>query len=128
MTTTKQILFLCICFFLLFTSAFSQSPKGQWGNVRPITTHPNLYYNQSEIDELRVLILNETGPARLVDYYNDRVKGTTAINVPDPWDTSHPGGMNQGRPVHQNNMKACIDYMLSPTQAKADKMKESIFF
>src|SRR5262250_47422 len=52
------------------------SPKGLWGRVTPIAdgNHPNLYYNESELKELRDLILVQHSPKDLYDLYHDTIK------------------------------------------------------
>jgi hypothetical protein len=44
----------------------ADSPKGMWGRVTPIAdgNHPNLYYNQGEIDGLRQMIRNPGAPSQ----------------------------------------------------------------
>src|ERR671924_1809636 len=63
----------------------SDTSKGQWGRLRPIAdnNHPNLYYNQSEIDELRNMILVQHDPQHLSDNYFNHVRGMMAITT-DP--------------------------------------------
>jgi hypothetical protein len=42
----------------------ANSPKGNWGRVRPIAygNHPNLYYDQGEIEEQRRMLLVQHRP------------------------------------------------------------------
>ena len=98
------------------TTSLRDSPKGQWGRVTPIAdgNHPNLYYNQSEIDELRHMILVQHSPQNLVDLYNKSMKNAVAVS---PQNNQSP---------HHNNMRAAISYMIEPTPAKADAIRTAL--
>ena len=105
--------------------------------------HPNLWYNQSEIDKLRKMILVDKSPSKLVSVYNTYAKGQLAVYPPafgtdvatsNPKDGSTPDGKVDwydgyvlGSPVGKSNMKACVSYMIEPTSGKADKIKDVIF-
>jgi hypothetical protein len=102
------------------------SQKGQWGQIRVIAQHPNLYYNQSEIDELRDMILRRKSPPTIVDIYNQHIKDATAIKPPNPYPKSWPDSLNQGRPVSQQNMKAALSYMIEPSQTKAQAIRTAL--
>ena len=106
--------------------------------------HPNLWYNQTEIDRLRRMILVDRSPTELVGVYEDEVVGKIAAA---PWEndqtqrygsdvgnsTAHTNlpdgrvdwydGYLVGNAVGRRNMAACIWYMIEPTHAKAEKMK-----
>jgi hypothetical protein len=103
--------------------------KGKWGKVVPIAedNHPNLYYNQSEIDELRKMILVNKSPQELVDHYSTWCKGLQAVEIVHPWPRTHPERMYEGRKVMKHNIYAAISYMIEPTRAKAGKIKACIY-
>src|SRR5207248_1632817 len=92
------------------------SSKGQWGRVVPIAdnNHTNLYYNQTEIDELRKLVLVHHSPALLWDLWNNRVSGMYA-----------QGPSSSDNPAN-NNIGAAISYMLQPTNRKADAIRSAL--
>ena len=92
------------------------SPKGQWGKIVPIAdnNHPNLYYNQREIDELRNMVLVQHSPALLWNLWNSHIKGAYAI-----------GPSSNDTPDH-NNMMAALSYMLEPTDAKANAIRSAL--
>ena len=98
------------------TKAQYYSSKGQWGRVVPIAdnNHPNLYYNQREIDELRKIVLVQHTPALLWDLWNNRVSGMYAQG---PSSSDNPGN---------NNIGAALSYMLEPTDAKADAIRSAL--
>jgi len=98
-------------------TAIRPSAKGQWGRVVPIAdnAHPNLYYNQSEINELRNMILVQHSPAHLYDLYMNRFRNKIAVQTDGK--TGNP---------HGRNMEAAISYMIEPTAAKADAIKASL--
>src|SRR5262249_26070224 len=98
-------------------TAVAPSPKGQWGRVVPIaeTAHPNLYYNQSEINELRNMILVHHSPANLYNLYMKTFRNKIAVRTDGK--TGNP---------HQTNMQAAISYMIEPAAAKADAIKASL--
>jgi hypothetical protein len=88
--------------------------KGQWGRATPIAdnNHPNLFWNQAEIDQLRNMVLVQRSPQLLVDVYNNSMKNVFAT-ASEPYFTS---GWN-----------AAISYMIEPSQAKADAIKATLF-
>jgi len=95
----------------------TDSPKGMWGQVTPTAdgSHPNLYYNQSEIDELRQKILVQQSPRHLYDRYNAEIRDAIAVKtIPD---NSNP---------HPTNMKAALNYAIQPTPEKADAIRASL--
>jgi len=114
-------LYLSLAVLLAFGLAASanvpSSPKGKWGRVVPIAdnNHPNLYYNQSEIDELRHMVLVEHRPALLWDLWNKSVSGARALGP------SAPGNL-QG----EANIRAAFSYMLEPTDAKANAIRATL--
>ena len=88
---TKKVMVSLICLVMLLSMiplamVSADSQKGQWGSVTPTAdnNHPNLYYNQSEIDELRDMILVQHSPQNLYDLYNNSIKDVYAI--PTEWD------------------------------------------
>jgi hypothetical protein len=108
---------LSLAVFLAFGVAAANvpsSPKGQWGKVVPIAdnNHPNLYYNQSEIDELRHMVLVQHRPALLWDLWNKSVSGALAV-----------GPSAAGNLRGEENIKAALSFMLEPTDAKADAIR-----
>src|SRR5262249_40778786 len=88
-------------------------PVGQWGRVTPIADdkHPNLFWNQNEIDELRNMILVQHSPPELVSLYDTYMKGSVARN----------DGVKSG-----HNLNACVSYMIEPSQAKADAIRAAL--
>jgi hypothetical protein len=90
--------------------------KGAFGRVTPIAdgNHPNLYYDQSEIDELRRMILEDRSPASLVTLYEDVIRDAVA----------EPNSYDQYSWI---NMKAAIAYMIEPSDAKASAIRASLF-
>jgi len=88
--------------------------------------HPNLYFNQEEIDLMRQAILVDQSPQYAVNRYNE-IKGTSPAHKPDnlnslPW----PDNYNAGRIATLANMKANFSYMIEPTQAKAEAMAAAL--
>jgi hypothetical protein len=90
------------------------SKKGEWGRVSPIADgkHPKLYYDQSEIDELRQMILVQHRPERLFKRYNAEIRD--AVAVKPTRENSNP---------HVTNMKAALSYAIKPTAEKADAIR-----
>jgi hypothetical protein len=97
--------------------AGADGQKGRWGRVTPIAPdrHPNLYYDQSEIDELRSMILVRHSPEQLDTLYRRFFRDVTAVPTIPVHDRPHP-----------RNMKAAISYMIEPSTAKADAIRESL--
>jgi hypothetical protein len=96
------------------------SPKGIWGTVTPIAdnNHPNLLYNQAEIDQLRTMVLVNHSPALLWQLYQNDIVGTLAVVCdPNNGDTNEPFTTNE---------RAAVSYMLEPTQAKANAIRSSL--
>ena len=63
------------------------SPKGLWGRVTPIAdgNHPNLYYNENELQELRNMILVQHSPKHLYELYHNTIKRyELAVTAEDP--------------------------------------------
>ena len=88
--------------------------------------HPNLYFNQQEIDALRTAVLTDRSPQYAVDTFNS-IKGTgPASKPPDlnslPW----PENYNAGRYATLANMKACFSYMIEPTPSKAQALRSAL--
>jgi hypothetical protein len=110
-----------ISFSLLLTACkpMKQNPQastvGQWGYTTPIADndHPKLFWNQSEIEQLRQMILVDKNPQFLVDIYNNSMKNAIAAPA-----TDHRGG----RPY----FFAAVGYMIEPTQAKADAIRTTL--
>ena len=99
---------------LLTPLLVSADAPGQWGRVVPIAdnAHPNLFWNQSEINQLRQMVLVDHSPAYLYNAYRDKMQGLLA----DPsYDTLHNRGFFVG-----------ITYMLEPTQAKANAIRSAL--
>jgi hypothetical protein len=93
------------------------SPKGKWGRVTPIAdgNHPNLYYNQGEIDELRKMMLVQQSPKHLYDRYKTEIRDAVAVKtIPD------------NKEPHHTNMKAALSYAIEPTARKANAMHASL--
>jgi hypothetical protein len=95
-------------------SVHADDEKGWWGRVVPIAdnAHPNLYYNQGEINELRVMVLVNRTPWHLYNLYLNSIRDIMAV-------VAHPG-------AHYTNSKAAVSYMMEPTSAKADAIKASL--
>jgi hypothetical protein len=95
----------------------ADSPKGKWGRVTPIAegNHPNLYYNQSEIEELRRMMLVQHSPQHLYDRYRAEMRDAVAVKtIPENKEPSH------------TNMKAALSYAIEPTAAKAEAIRASL--
>ena len=111
------MLMTAVCFADDNRAPLADSPKGMWGHVTPIAdgNHPNLYYNQSEIDELRQMILMQHNPRRQYDRYIAEIRDAVAVKtIPD---NSSP---------HSANMKAALSYAITPTAGKADAIRASL--
>ena len=105
-----------------------QAISSEPGGIKLIrTNHPNLWYNQSEIEQLRKMILIDKSPPKLSDIYHEFCKGKMASYPPYPWSKKWKDCYSQGYKVGINNMEACISYMIEPTQEKAYRMKDVIF-
>src|SRR5262249_20724944 len=98
-----------ISFSFLLTA---YSTVGRWGYTTPIAdnNHPNLFWNQNEIDQLRQMILVDRSPQFLVDIYNKKMKNAIAAPATD----NHGG---------RSHFFAAVGYMIEPTQAKADAIR-----
>lgn len=86
------------------------SAVGEWGYVTPIAdnNHPNLFWNQSEIHELRNMILVHQSPPVLVDAYN-----TVRNSIASGSDC-------------QRDWFASLNYMIEPSQAKAEAIRSAL--
>ena len=113
-TIIGAYLVACITFPASTPRPGTDWPKGQWGRLTPIAdgNHPNLYYNQGEIDELRNMILLQHSPQDLYDLYNNSVKNSLAIPA--------------SRPNSDDNWSAAISYMIEPNSAKADAIHTAL--
>jgi hypothetical protein len=92
------------------------SPKGLWGRVTPIAdgNHPNLYYNETELQELRNMILVQHGPKHLYDLYHNTIKRyELAVTADDPGASG-------------NNWAAALSYAIEPTSTKADRVRTAL--
>src|SRR5262245_26935764 len=92
----------------------TDSPKGLWGRVTPIAdnNHPNLFYNQSEVDELRRMVLVQRNPKDLANLYDSSIKDVHAIFT-----------QNECFRETITNMKAALSYMIEPTDSKASAIR-----
>ena len=89
-------------------------------------SHPNLYFNQTEIAALRKAVLVDRSPQYAVDIFN-AIKNTAPEGKPSginslPW----PDNYTAGRLATLTNMKACFSYMIEPTPAKASALKSAL--
>ena len=111
---TMLVLMSAACLAAGNRAALGDSPKGRWGRVTPIADgkHPNLYYDQSEIDELRRMVLVQHSPRHLYDRYIAEIKDAMAVKT-------IPGNSNP----HAANMKAALSYALTPTSDKAEAIR-----
>jgi len=91
--------------------------KGQWGRAVPIAdnNHPNLFWNQAEIDQLRNMVLVQKSPQILVDIYNNKMKNVLADTGPVYWGSFGISGW-----------QAAISYMIEPSQAKAAAIRTAL--
>jgi hypothetical protein len=97
-------------------------------NIRLIgENHPNLWYNQAEIETMRKMILNDRSPAKLVQIYESKVRGKMAADPPSNWSTAWKDSYTQVYGKTIDNMKAAMSYLVEPSQAKAQRIKEAIF-
>src|SRR6266700_2611028 len=112
----KSLLFL---YFFLVVTLSSISYAATWGQVTPIAdnNHPNLLYNQTEINTYRTQLLTNHQPAALWTYYSsNNISNMTAIpttglsqsDLSEPWTT---------------NYWAAFSYMMEPTLAKAQAIR-----
>src|SRR5262245_5561894 len=95
----------------------AESPKGTWGHISPISEgkHPNLYYDQSEIEELRQMMLVQHSPKHLYERYNAEIRDCVAVKtIPDQ------------KAPHAANMKASLSYAIKPSAEKADAIRASL--
>ena len=99
---------------LTVNKVLTDSPKGLWGRVTPIAdnNHPNLFYNQREVDELRRIVLIQRNPIDLADLYDSSIKNVHAIFEP-----------NECILETVTNMKAALSYMIEPTATKAGAIR-----
>lgn len=120
---TLMIGILCV-FFTIDAGSYT---RFKYGRCKPIAdnAHPNLFYNQNEVNKLRDMILQKKQPAELVGLYTGKIRSAVAKNAPAD-QKDHKKNYSAGIAVQRNNMKACISYMIEPTAAKADKIKASI--
>jgi hypothetical protein len=100
---------------LTVNEALTDSPKGSWGQVTPIADndHPNLFYNQREVDELRKMVLIERNPMDLANLYDNSIKDVHAIFSP-----------HECISETSSNMKAALSYMIEPTDTKASNIRQ----
>ncbi|MCK5123562.1 MAG: hypothetical protein KAQ87_05465 [Candidatus Pacebacteria bacterium] len=85
--------------------------------------HPNLYFNQEEIDLLRKSILVDKDIPWLVDAYN-KIKNTRPVGKPVDHDTCVVDECMPAYATIQPNMEACYSYMIEPTAAKRNNLKK----
>jgi hypothetical protein len=99
---------------LTVNKVLTDSPKGLWGRVTPIAdnNHPNLFYNQREVDELRRMVLVQRNPMDLANLYDSSIKDVHAIFTQNTctWETI-------------TNMKAALSYMIEPADSKASAIR-----
>src|SRR5262245_14385280 len=102
------------CYHLTVNEPLTDSPKGLWGRVTPIAdnNHPNLFYNQREVDELRRMVLVQRNPMDLANLYDSSIKDVHAI-------------FTQNKCIWENitNMKTALSYMIEPTDSKASAIR-----
>jgi hypothetical protein len=103
--------FISFSFFLTACSTV-----GRWGYTTPIAdnNHPNLFWNQNEIDQLRQMILVDRSPEFLVDIYNKKMKNAIANPAIDRHSGAYP------------DFFAAVGYMIEPTQGKADAIRATL--
>ncbi len=88
--------------------------------------HPNLYFDQEEIDALREAVLVDATPAYAAEAYA-AIRNTGPASFPTnlnslPW----PQNYEAGRISTHSNMKACFSYMIEPTEAKATALASAL--
>src|SRR5688572_2510515 len=88
--------------------------------------HPNLFFNQLEIEALRRAVLVEQSPQYAVNVYNS-IKTTSPAHKPSnlnslPW----PENYTAGRYATLANMSASFSYMIEPTAAKASALRSAL--
>ncbi len=88
--------------------------------------HPNLFFNQVEIDALRRAVLVDRSPQYAVNVYSS-IRNTPPAHKPAnmnslPW----PENYTAGRYATLANMKALFSYMIEPTPAKASALKAAL--
>jgi hypothetical protein len=117
---TIYVLLTCLVFTVLAMSSF-----GAITAIAP-DQHPNLFFNQQEIDALRQAILVDGSPSYAVSKYN-AIRGSGPQSKPH-FDGSADWHENYARflPAQKQNMKACVCYMIEPTSAKANALKSAL--
>jgi hypothetical protein len=114
-------IFVTVLFVLIWCSA----ANAQVTAIAP-DKHPNLFFDQEEIDLMRQAILVSKSPQYAVNTYNN-IKGTAPAQKPNnlnslPW----PENYNAGRIATHANMKANFSYMIEPTSAKAQALANTL--
>lgn len=117
-------------------AGFSFYPSSDGGDMGTVTfieedEHPNLYFNSAEIQAMRDGINNETFSQLAVDSYNNHIKGVAPESKPsdlqDPNTVDDRGTLTgKIRPLMNDNMWACFDYMIDPTVSKANALRDAL--
>ncbi len=102
------------------------------GTAKPIASnaHPNLYFNQAELEAIRKAVLVDKYPQYAVNTFN-AIKGVQPVNKPSTVETTN---FEPNKNYHYNiivgltrqNFQATWSYAIEPTQAKGQKLKESL--
>lgn len=88
--------------------------------------HPRLYFNRSEIEKLRRVILIEKSNPTAITAYN-RIRNTSACNKPANMDgLSWPTSYSTALPCTIRNMKATFSYHIEPNPTKAQTIREAL--
>src|SRR5687767_11851771 len=109
----------------LLLGTLCRSASAQVTAIAP-GNHPNLFFNQQEIEALRKAVLVDQSPQYAVNVYNN-IRNTSPAHKPSdlnslPW----PENYNAGRYATHANMKACFSYMIEPTPSKASSLKSAL--
>jgi hypothetical protein len=89
---------------------------GLWGRAVPTAdnNHPNLFWNLSEIVQLRQMV-NNNNPAALRTLYDTYMRGVVAVPL-----------IMDGAGSDQTDWYAAISYMIEPTTAKASAIRTAM--
>jgi hypothetical protein len=88
--------------------------------------HPRLYFNRTEIENLRRVVLVENSNQAAISAYN-RIRNTSACKKPSNLDGLYwPSSYSTALPCTIRNMKATFSYHIEPSTAKAQALKEAL--
>lgn len=90
--------------------------------------HPNLYFDEAEIAALRESIVENRRPQKAADAYFNHIRGTSPAHKPDDFGSlDWPDNFYAGMSAATKNMKASIHYMLEPSTARAEDLRDALY-